>query len=207
MLRPLLLCIALLIAATTTIFCQSNPLYDTSQWRNITEFIPSAKLDIRYATKNNFTKKKIYDCAACFMRTEAALALKSIAVELEETEHYLIFYDCYRPSPYQYRLWEIVPNPNYVAPPDKGSVHSRGLAIDLSIIDKDGNELDMGTDHDFFGVEAHQDYYDLPEQVLSNRKRLKDIMEKYGFSPIRTEWWHYNYGNHREVVDHLWDCN
>ncbi len=186
---------------------QENPLYDTTEWKDISEYIPSAVLNIRYASVNNFTEKKIYDCAACYMRTKAAIALKKVAEELAESGHCLIIYDCYRPSPYQYRLWESYPNASYVAPPQKGSVHSRGLAIDLSIVNKDGYELDMGTDHDFFGREAHQDFYDLPEGVLKNRALLKGIMEKYGFSAIRTEWWHYNYGDGGALEDALWDCD
>lgn len=199
--------IYLCVICTQPLIAQENALYDTSQWKDISEYIPSALLNIRYASEVNFTEQQIYDCAACYLRKEAAVALKKVADELLEDGYCLIIYDCYRPSPYQYRLWEVFPNASYVARPDKGSVHSRGLAIDLSIVDSVGNELDMGTDHDYFGREAHQDFFDLPKGVLENRKLLTGLMEKYGFSPIRTEWWHFNYGSNAPLEELLWECD
>jgi D-alanyl-D-alanine dipeptidase len=96
-------------------------------------------------------KKQIYDCARCYMRPEAAEQLRLIRDELKEKYGYGIrIFDCYRPGPYQQRLWDIVPDPNYVTPPNKGSMHSRGLAIDLTLTDKSGRDLDMGTPFDFF---------------------------------------------------------
>lgn len=165
-------------------------------------------VDLRYATENNFTKKQIYDCPRCFFRKE--VAEKIIAAHLDLKERYgfgIKLFDCYRPSAYQKKLWEIVPDPNYVTPPAKGSVHSRGMAVDLTIVDKQGKELDMGTGFDFFGKEAHTDYYELPDNVLKNRQLLKKIMEIHGFRGIRTEWWHYSYRNLKGKINHwVWTC-
>lgn len=165
-------------------------------------------LDLRYATENNFTKKQIYDCPRCFFRKE--VAEKIIAAHLDLRERYgfgIKLFDCYRPSAYQKRLWEIVPDPDYVTPPAKGSVHSRGMAVDLTIVDKKGKELDMGTDFDYFGKEAHSDYNDLPDNVLKNRQLLVKILEIHGFRGIRTEWWHYSYRNLKGKINHwVWVC-
>lgn len=167
----------------------------------------SIRLDIRYATTNNFTKSIIYDCPRCFLRPDAARALVKAHQTLKRQGLGLKMFDCYRPRPYQQRLWDKVPNPDYVAPPAKGSMHSRGAAVDLTIVDANGRELDMGTSYDFFGPEAHADYTKLPEVVLANRKLLRRTLEAVGFKGIRTEWWHFSYrGKSFPLSEAVWDC-
>lgn len=165
-------------------------------------------LDLKYASTDNFTKKQIYDCARCYMRPEAAEQLRLIRDELKEKYGYGIrIFDCYRPGPYQQRLWDIVPDPNYVTPPNKGSMHSRGLAIDLTLTDKSGRDLDMGTPFDFFGKEAHHGYAAHTDTVKRHRWILRSTMEKYGFGSIRTEWWHYSFKNKSYALDQwVWPC-
>lgn len=167
------------------------------------------KLDIRYATTNNFTKKQIYDCPRCLLRKDAANALILLNNHLKTNYGLqLKMFDCYRPRPYQQKLWDIVPNPDYVTPPAKGSMHNRGLAVDLTLIDSLGREQEMGTAYDFFGKEAHYDYTDLPAKVLEARKFLRTKMEAYGFEGIRTEWWHFSYkGKQQPLSDYKWPCD
>ncbi|MCX7610742.1 MAG: hypothetical protein N2043_04025, partial [Ignavibacterium sp.] len=81
----------------------------------------------------------------------------------------------------------------YVANPAKGSRHNRGCAVDVTLVDSLGNELDMGTPYDDFTEKSHIDYFDFPAKVLENRKLLKDVMMKFGFIPLKTEWWHFDY--------------
>jgi D-alanyl-D-alanine dipeptidase len=164
-------------------------------------------LDIRYATSNNFVHEVLYECGQCFLRTDAAEALEKVAASLGQFRYKLVLFDCYRPKPIQQSLWDKVPNPNYVTPPEKGSMHNRGLAVDLTIMDKNGVYLDMGTEYDFFGEAAHTDNYDHSDEVLKNRKLLKDLMVKYGFKGIRTEWWHFSFveGSH-EIAEWEWEC-
>ena len=166
-------------------------------------------LDIKYAGKDNFTKRKIYDCARCFLRPEATQALIAINNELLDKHGYsLKVFDCFRPKSYQQRLWDAVPDPDYVTPPAKGSMHSRGLAVDLTIVDKNGQDLDMGTEYDYFGEEAHQDYHGHSTEVVHNRLLLKSVMEKHGFKPIRTEWWHYSFRSKIYPIDSwAWSCD
>lgn len=169
---------------------------------------PSIKLDIRYATADNFTKSKIYDCPRCLLRPEAAKAIVKAHKALQKKGYGLKMFDCYRPRPYQQRLWDKVPNPDYVTPPAKGSMHSRGAAVDLTVVDKNGKELDMGTPYDFFGKAAHTDNMNLPAQVLANRKLLREALEAVGFKGIRTEWWHFSYqGKDYPLSDYVWPCN
>jgi zinc D-Ala-D-Ala dipeptidase len=167
----------------------------------------SILIDIRYATTNNFMKAKVYDCARCLLRPEAAQAVVKAQKILKAKGYGLKMHDCYRPRPYQQRLWDKVPDPNYVTPPAKGSMHSRGAAVDLTLVDARGNELDMGTPYDFFGVEAHSDYTKLPQKVLDNRKLLTETMAAVGFKGIRTEWWHFSYqAKTYPLSDFLWNC-
>ena len=166
-------------------------------------------IDIRYASDNNFMKKKIYDCGRCLMRKEAARALTLLNEELIRKYNYrLKLFDCYRPRDFQQKLWDVMPDINYVAHPSKGSMHNRGVAIDLTIVDSLGLELDMGTEFDFLGKEAHFDYAKLPKEVISNRKFLRAKMEQYGFVGIRTEWWHFS---HIEKIyplsNYRWPCD
>lgn len=180
---------------------------DAADWTEISDLDRSIAIDIKYATTNNFTKSKIYDCPRCFLRPDAARAIAAAHKTLKANGLGLKMFDCYRPRPYQQRLWDKVPNPDYVTPPAKGSMHSRGAAVDLTIVDKNGNELDMGTPYDFFGQKAHSDFTDLPEKVLQNRRLLKKTMEAVGFRGIRTEWWHFSFGKKEfELSSVLWDC-
>lgn len=164
--------------------------------------------DIRYATENNFMKSKVYDCAECYTRVKTARALLKVNAEFREKGYKIKFFDCYRPNSVQYKMWAIVPNPQYVANPVKGSIHNKGGAVDITLVTLDGEELEMGTDYDFFGKRAYHDNLDLPHEILANRKLLKETMEKHGFWSIRTEWWHYNLsaGSNDKVSDFKWDC-
>lgn len=165
------------------------------------------RLDVRYATTNNFTKAQIYDCPACLLRKEAAEALVKAHQTLKKKGLGLKMFDCYRPRPYQQRLWDKVPNPDYVTPPAKGSMHSRGAAVDLTIVDAKGKELEMGTPYDFFGEEAHTDYLKHTEKVLNNRKLLRETLEVVGFKGIRTEWWHFSYQRKEyPLSSYVWPC-
>lgn len=164
--------------------------------------------DLRYATTNNFLKSKVYDCAECYTRVITAKALLKANQDLNKLSYRIKFFDCYRPNSVQHKMWKIMPNPQYVANPVKGSVHNKGGAVDITLVTFGGEELNMGTDFDFFGKEAHYDNMDLPELVLNNRKLLRETMEKHGFLGIRTEWWHYGLKDAYtyEIADFKWDC-
>jgi D-alanyl-D-alanine dipeptidase len=181
--------------------------YDVSQWKEITEK-DEIILDLRYATENNFIKKQIYACGRCFLRPELAFRIKRLQKEIwERYRMKLKLFDCYRPRPAQQKLWDIVPDEKYVRDPAKGSMHNRGLAVDITLIDSIGIELDMGTAYDFFGRKAHTDYFDLPANVLKNRKVLSKMMEIHGLKGIQSEWWHYSLQTENAPLDDWgWPC-
>ncbi len=164
-------------------------------------------IDIRYATTNNFMKMKVYPCDKCLLRKTAAISLKK-AHDLFKKEGYKIkIYDGYRPLSVQWELWNRTTNKNYVANPKKGSNHNRGCAVDMTLTDMNGKELDMGTPYDFFGPAAHHTYTNLPAKVLKNRLKLKNIMESVGFKSISNEWWHYDYKIKYSVLDQPLPCD
>lgn len=187
---------------------KTNPVvdYDTLHWTEIkTE--DGFVIDIKYATTDNFVKEVIYPCGRMFLRPIVANALFKIRDELLPQKYKLKLFDGYRPRPAQQILWDKVPNPDYVAPPSEGSMHNRGVAIDLTLSDLKGNEIDMGTPYDFFGPEAHHDYVRLSPEILALRLKLKTIMESHGFQAIRTEWWHYSFTKGTYPLDDWqWKC-
>lgn len=182
-------------------------LADTSFVR-LADYSNDFAFDMRYATDNNFLKTTVYDCAECYTRAKTAKQLLKANTAFLTQGYRIKFFDCYRPLDVQKRMWKLVPNPMYVADPSKGSIHNRGGAVDITLVDMEGKELPMGTGFDFFGQKAHHTYKDLPAEVLEHRKLLKTTMEKYGFNAIESEWWHYNLGamTGSKVANFVWDC-
>jgi zinc D-Ala-D-Ala dipeptidase len=166
---------------------------------------PTLDYDLRYATKNNFTKQQLYkNGKSTFLRMPAANALKKVQEELAAKGYGLKIFDAYRPHSVTRKMWELIHDERYVANPSKGSGHNRGLSVDLTLVDlKTGKELDLGTGFDNFTDSAGHSFTNLPADVMQNRKLLKEVMEKHGFKPLQTEWWHYSWPNDRnyEVLD------
>ena len=166
-------------------------------------------LDIKYATADNFLKQAVYDCGECYLREATAKALLAAQKEFVKRGYSLKLFDCYRPLSVQKKMWKILPGTHYVANPAKGSKHNRGAAVDLTLVDiATGKELDMGTPFDTFSPRAHHTYTQLPKEVLDNRKLLKEVLNKYNFKSIYSEWWHYEYRPEMasSVEDISWDC-
>lgn len=165
-----------------------------SSFVDITKLSDDFVLDMKYATKDNFTGEQLYDCPKCLLRYIVAKALIEVNKEFIKKGFRIKFFDCYRPLSVQKRMWEIYPNRVYIADPNvRASIHNRGGAVDITLIDKNGEELNMGTPFDFFGRKAFPDFTDLPQNVLDNRKLLRSVMEKAGFRISRSEWWHYSH--------------
>lgn len=161
--------------------------------------IPDIEYDLKYATQDNFTGKKLYqDGNFTFLRLLPALALQKAAQDLRASGYRLKIFDAYRPHSVTVTMWNLIQDERYVASPSKGSGHNRGLSIDLTLIDSSGNELDMGTPFDHFSDTAHHSFSQLPATVIHNRKLLRETLERYGFKALETEWWHYSWPNDRE---------
>ena len=212
--KPLLFLLSLfwMVSATaqneTETKAENQTIADTT-FVNLKDYSKDFIYDMKYATEDNFLKAKVYDCAECLLRYKTVQALIAANNDFIKKGYRIKLYDCYRPLSIQKKMWEIVPNPEYVADPKKGSIHNRGGAVDISLVDTNGKELEMGTSFDFFGIQASHNYQALPIKVKSNRKLLKKIMIKNGFNSFDSEWWHYNLkaGLKDNVSNQKWKCD
>lgn len=157
-------------------------------------FISGIELDMRYATRNNFTNQKIYTKPKAYLRKSAAEALQKIQLELNKEGLGLKIFDAYRPYSATLKFYDIYPDTNFVAAPWNGSSHNRGCAVDLTLINiNTGQELEMPTAFDDFTEKAAHNFMDLSAQAIQNRQILRDVMTKNGFSIYPYEWWHYDF--------------
>jgi D-alanyl-D-alanine dipeptidase len=156
----------------------ANPDYDVA-------------FDILYATDRNFTGKPVYSRAACYLHADAAAALRRAIDLAAGIGLRLKIFDAFRPTEAQWVLWNHTPNPDFLADPRRGSPHSRGVAVDLTLVDARGKELDMGTGFDEFSPRSHHAAEGLPAEVQRNRLVLLGLMTAAGWDFYRNEWWHY----------------
>lgn len=148
-------------------------------------------LDIAYATASNITGKPVYSRPGCYLHPDAAERLAraiSLAQPLGLT---LKIFDAYRPTEAQWALWNAKPDPDFLADPRRGSPHSRGVAVDLTLLKANGEEFDMGTPFDAFTPLSHHGRTDLSLDAQRNRLLLLGLMTAAGWDFYRNEWWHY----------------
>lgn len=148
-------------------------------------------LEITYATPHNFTGAPVYRRAACFLHPDAAAALQRAIALAGALGLRLKVFDGYRPAEAQWVLWHHTPDPEFLADPRRGSPHSRGVAVDLTLLDHTGRELDMGTEFDAFTPLARHGNTEVSVAVQRNRLLLLGLMTAAGWDFYRNEWWHY----------------
>jgi D-Ala-D-Ala dipeptidase len=180
-----------------------------SDFVRLKDLSPDFVYELKYATPDNFLKQAVYDCGECYLRKSTAEALVKANEAFKHLGYRIKLFDCYRPLSVQKKMWKILPGTHYVANPAKGSKHNRGAAVDLTLVDAQGKELNMGTPFDFFGKEAHHTYTEHSKEVLENRKLLKETLDKFNFKSIYSEWWHYEYRPEMQskVENFEWQCN
>ena len=179
-----------------------------SDFVRLKDLSPDFVYELKYATPDNFLKQAVYDCGECYLRKSTAEALVKANEAFKQLGYRIKLFDCYRPLSVQKKMWKILPGTHYVANPAKGSKHNRGAAVDLTLVDAQGKELNMGTPFDFFGKEAHHTYTQHSKEVLENRKLLKETLDKFNFKSIYLEWWHYEYRPEMQskVENFEWQC-
>jgi D-alanyl-D-alanine dipeptidase len=197
-----------LFFGTYRLYSQQEVVISDTTFVNLKDYSADFVYDMKYATEDNFLKAKVYDCAECFLRLQTVKALVKANAKFMRKGYRIQLFDCYRPLDIQKRMWQIVSNPEYVADPAKGSIHNRGGAVDITLVDTNGKALDMGTPFDFFGPEASHNFDNLPDEVKKNRVLLKRIMQQNGFISFDSEWWHYNLQNasKEKVSNTKWNC-
>ena len=174
---------------------------------NIKDMDSTLLVDLKYSSMDNFLGADVYGTLEnCYLQKDVAekLVLAQLFLKTKFPYYSLIVYDGVRPRSVQKIMWEIIQVPaadktKYLSGPLYGSLHNYGAAIDLSIVDEQGNSLDMGTKYDYFGELAYPTKEEqlfsegkLTAKQITNRKLLRSIMEQAGFSTIETEWWHFN---------------
>jgi zinc D-Ala-D-Ala dipeptidase len=192
------------IAADSSVKASLQAIGSSTEFTEVTS-LPGVVIDLRYASTNNFTGENLYgEFNRAFLHRIAADKLAAAAANLRavHADYRLIIFDALRPRSVQRRLWDKVKGTEqqeYVADPDKGSVHNFGFAVDLSIVDGRGIQLDMGTAFDDFTPLAQPQleakYLEagkLSQVQLANRQLLRKVMEDAGFIQLPIEWWHYD---------------
>lgn len=148
-------------------------------------------IDLKYACSDNIFGKPLYEENKAYLRKPTAEKLAAANNKLKQKGLGLKVWDAYRPLFVQKMMWKLKPDANFVANPEKGSVHNKGCAVDVTLVDKDGNDVPMPTKFDDFSVKAKADYENLPGEVIANREILKEALMSSGFSQYKNEWWHF----------------
>jgi zinc D-Ala-D-Ala dipeptidase len=173
--------------------------------------IANVRVDLRYASANNFMGRDMYsplDCA--WLHVDAANAIDRAVAWLatQRRDVTLCILDALRPHRVQIAMWDALDDElrQYLAPPERGSIHSYGMAVDVTLLSANGDELDMGTGFDEMSEASHPEHEsqflktgDLRSEHLANRHLLRDAMKHAGFNGIATEWWHFDCGDRVRV--------
>ncbi|WP_336665915.1 D-alanyl-D-alanine dipeptidase [Enterobacter mori] len=168
---------------------------DEYQLVDVAKTFPALLIDLKYATADNITGRPIYQEARCLLHTDAATALAKAIGIATLAGLKLVVYDAYRPQEAQAQLWDACPNPEYVVDVAIGSNHSRGTAIDVTLMDERGHVLDMGAGFDEMHDRSHPYHPSVSPQAQRNRLLLNAIMFGGGFVGISSEWWHFELPN------------
>lgn len=193
--------IALSLVLAVTVGAQTRPPADPNATRaaDLVELVkldPTIKLEIRYATTNNFVGKAVYKEARAFLQRPAAEALVAAHRELARHGYGLLIHDGYRPWSITKLFWEVTPPAlrEFVADPASGSKHNRGCAVDLTMYDRAmGTAVEMPSTYDEMTRRAYPDYRGGPPDARGRRDLLRAVMERHGFTVEPNEWWHFNY--------------
>lgn len=158
----------------------------------VQEYLPDIRVELKYATEDNFTGQEIYNFDTCYLRYGTVKKLMAVQELLREQGLGLKIWDGFRPVSAQFALWEVCPDPTYVANPETGySSHSRGNTVDVTLVNAQGEELEMPTGFDDFSSQADRDYSDCTAEAADNARKLQSMMEELGFKPYFGEWWHF----------------
>ena len=167
----------------------------------VLDYIPSMYQELRYATADNFTGQVIYDFTDAYLRYSTVKKLAAVNEDLAQLGLALKIWDGFRPVSAQFKLWEVCPDPTFVANPTKGfSSHSRGNTVDVTLVGLDGSELEMPSAFDDFSAKANRDYSDTTKTAADHAELLEILMEKHGFYGYFDEWWHF-YDNDQYPVE------
>jgi len=159
---------------------------------DVTSLVPGIVIDLRYATTGNVFRTRLYRQPRCLLRRPVAERLARVQRALAAEGLGLRVWDAYRPASVQWRMWRIAGGSRYLANPRRGSRHSRGAAVDVTLVDRAGRELPMPTGFDSFSRRASRRFRGGSPEARRNRDRLERAMRGQGFLPNPGEWWHFD---------------
>ena len=194
------------LLALAALSCASRPPREAGPFLapdlvELTDLDSTIRLDIRYATANNFSGRAVYRQARAFLQRPAAEALVRVHARLREQGYGVLVYDGYRPWRVTKLFWDITPaeKKEFVADPAQGSRHNRGCAVDLSLYElATGRPVAMPSDYDDFSERAHPEYAGGSAEARARRDLLRAAMEAEGFAVYEVEWWHFDYRDWRQ---------
>lgn len=170
----------------------------------ITDYIPDIVINLKYATTDNFTGTVIYDFKDAYLRYGTVKKLAVAQEKFKAMGYYIKIWDAYRPFAAQEKLWQVCPNPRYVANPANGmKAHNLGGTIDMTLVTFNGNEVEMPTAFDDFSLKADRDYSDVPETAAGNARMMESVMTECGFIGYAGEWWDYSDTTAYEAYDFM----
>ncbi|MDW7652438.1 MAG: M15 family metallopeptidase [Bacillota bacterium] len=155
-------------------------------------------IDLKYATADNFTGRPLYPVSVGVINKETGERLVQAGEIFRRDGYRIKVWDAYRPYRYQQDLWDAFPDSRYVLNPAKDTMenprprHNNGLAVDITLVDENGHELEMPTGFDDFSTKAWPSSTDMSPQAKKNVTYLIEVMESVGFKTPKTEWWHFN---------------
>jgi D-alanyl-D-alanine dipeptidase len=190
------LCFGLLLNSCAMKPPKEKGIFQESDLVELIKFDTTFKLDIRYATSNNFVGKPVYPEARVFLQKPAAEALVKVNNELKTLGYQLVIFDGYRPWSITKVFWDITPkkDKDFVANPKKGSRHNRGCAVDVSLMEiATGKTVQMTGEYDETSERSYANYTGGTEEQRRLRDLLKNKMEANGFKVLSFEWWHFDY--------------
>lgn len=159
---------------------------------DLAEVVPEIVVDLKYCSADNICHRPLYLSERAYLRRGTAEKLRKAQEEFAALGLRIKVWDAYRPPQVQHELWKAMPDPRFVINPNQGvSYHSRGCALDITLVDKSGQELPMPTGFDDFSTRANRDYKGVSPERAANAKILEKVMLKHGFTSIYYEWWHF----------------
>lgn len=202
---------------TPVVNLEDMPKREPGDFVKVKDYIPDIVVGLKYSTNQNFTGNVVYDFTEAYLRYSTVLKLMEVQAELREQGLRLKIWDAFRPLEAQQKLWNAKPDPVYVSHPQNGTnSHSRGHTLDVTLVNAEGKELEMPSGFDDFSTYGDRDYSDCTDAAAKNAMLLQEVMEKYGFVGLKTEWWHFSEEGNYEIekifdpgVISLWraECN
>ena len=185
---------------------EDMPRREPGDFVRVRDYIPDLVTELKYATAGNFAGVVLYDFTEVYLRYSTVLKLMDVQADLRQQGLRLKIWDGYRPLEAQEKLWYAKPDPNYVSNPWSGTnSHSRGNTVDVTLVDKDGKELEMPSGFDEFSSFGDRDYSDCTDTAAANAALLQEIMEAHGFEGLQSEWWHFTEKDAEYEIEKVFD--